>query len=316
VRGNRQHIIRLHQSPAVKLLPEVVHWVPSKASGLEVVETVIPPGSPLAGATLAGFRFRGRFDAVVLAVRKRERLFANPIATLRLEPGDALLVSGTPAAIAAMKADADLVVAQDISSEVARVHHVAPVLGIFVGVVLVATLDLVSLPVAALSGVALVVLVGGLRLDELQRAVRWDILFLLAGLIPLGLALQVTGAAELAATWLAGLIGGWPPLAALAVVYLAAMLLTEVMSNNACVALLLPVSANLGVALGLNPFTFILAVVFGASLAFMTPVGYQTYLMVYGPGGYRFADFVKVGAPLNLLCMATSLLALAYFWPL
>lgn len=316
VRGSRQHIIKLHQSPEVQLLPEVVHWLPSKASGLEVVETVIPPGSPLAGATLAGFRFRGRFDAVVLAVRKRERLFANPIATMRLEPGDALLVSGTPAAIVAMRTNAELVVAQDISAEVDRVHHVAPVLGIFLGVVLVATFDLVSLPVAALSGVALVVLVGGLRLDELQRAVRWDILFLLAGLIPVGLALQETGAAALAAEWLAGVIGDWPPLAALAVVYLAAMSLTELMSNNATVALLLPVSASLGVQLGLNPFTFILAVVFGSSLAFMTPMGYQTYLMVYGPGGYRFSDFIKVGAPLNLLCMVTSVLALAYFWPL
>lgn len=316
VRGGRQAIIRLHQSPDVKLLPEVVHWLPSKASGLEVVETVIPPGSPLAGATLAGFRFRGRFDAVVLAVRKRERLLPNPIATLVLEPGDALLVSGTPAAIAALRADAELVVTQDISGEVPRVHHVGPVLGIFAGIIVASTLDLVSLPVAALSGVALVVLVGGLRLDELQRAVRWDILFLLAGLIPLGLALQATGAASLAADWVAGLIGGWPPLACLAVVYLAAMLLTEVMSNNACIALMLPVSANLAVALGLNPFTFILAVVFGASLAFMTPVGYQTYLMVYGPGGYRFTDFVKVGAPLNLLCMVTSMLALAWFWPL
>lgn len=316
VRGGRQHILRVHQAKDVQLLPDVVHWLPSKGSGLEVVETVIPPGSPLAGATLAGFRFRGRFDAVVLAVRKRERLFANPIATLRLEAGDALLVSGTPAAIAAMKTDADLVVAQDISGEVDRVHHVIPVLGIFAAVILAATFDLVSLPVAALTGVALVVLVGALRLDELQRAVRWDILFLLAGLIPLGLALQETGAAAIAADWLAGLIGGWPPVASLAVVYLAAMLLTEVMSNNACVALLLPLAANLGVALGLNPFTFILAVVFGASLAFMTPVGYQTYLMVYGPGGYRFSDFVKVGAPLNLLCMATSVLALTYFWPL
>jgi di/tricarboxylate transporter len=316
VRGSRQAIIRLHQSPEVKLLPEVVHWLPSKASGLEVVETVIPPGSPLAGATLAGFRFRGRFDAVVLAVRKRERLFANPIATLVLEPGDALLVSGTPAAIAALRADASLVVAQDISGEVPRVHHVGPVLGIFAGIILASTLDLVSLPVAALSGVALVVLVGGLRLDELQRAVRWDILFLLAGLIPLGLALQTTGAAALAAAWLADLIRDWPPLASLAVVYLAAMLLTEVMSNNACVALMLPVSASLASALGLNPFTFILAVVFGSSLAFMTPVGYQTYLMIYGPGGFRFSDFVKVGAPLNLLCMATSVLALAWFWPL
>ena len=112
------------------------------------------------------------------------------------------------------------------------------------------------------------------------------------------------------------MIGDWPPLACLAVVYLAAMLLTEVMSNNACVALMLPVSANLATALGLNPFTFILAVVFGSSLAFMTPMGYQMYLMIYGPGGFRFSDFVKIGAPLNLLCMATSVLALAWFWPL
>lgn len=316
VRGARSHIIRIHQSKDVSLLPEVTHWVPQKGSGQEVVEAVIPPGSALAGKTLAGFRFRGRFDAIVLAIRKRERLIPNPIATTRLEPGDALLVSGTKGAIAALRADAELVLAQDVSREVARVKEMPIVLGIFLGVVTVATLEIIPLPVAALAGVALVVLTGGLRLDELQHAVRWDILFLLAGLIPVGLALQETGAAGMAAAWIAGNVASWPPIAVLAVVYLAAMLLTEVMSNNACVALMLPVSVQLATALALNPFTFILAVMFGASLAFMTPVGYQTYLMVYGPGHYRFSDFVRVGAPLNVICMVVSVVALAYFWPL
>ena len=316
LRGGRQHVIRIHQSKEVQLLPEVTHWVPAKESGLEVVEAVIPPGSPLAGATLKGFRFRGRFDAIVLAIRKRERLFANPLATTRLEPGDSLLVSGTPAAITALRSDAELVVAQDISHDVPRVHHVATVLGIFVGVMTVATMDLVPIHVAALAGVALVVITGGLRLDELQKAVRWDILFLLAGLIPVGVALQTTGAAGMAADWTAGVVIDWPPIAVLAMVYFIAMLLTEIMSNNACVALMLPVSANLAVVLGYNPFTFILAVTFGASLAFMTPLGYQTYLMVYGPGGYRFSDFVRVGAPLNLICMVTAVAMLAWLWPL
>jgi di/tricarboxylate transporter len=316
LRGGRQHVIRIHQSKEVQLLPEVTHWVPAKDSGLEVVEAVIPPGSPLAGATLKGFRFRGRFDAIVLDIRKRERLFANPLATTRLEPGDSLLVSGTPAAIAALRSDAELVVAQDVSHEVARVHHVPTVLGIFIGVMAVATMDLVPLHVAALAGVALVVITGGLRLDELQRAVRWDILFLLAGLIPVGVALQTTGAAAMAADWVAGVVVGWPAVAVLAMVYFVAMLLTEIMSNSACVALMLPVSANLAEVLGYNPFTFILAVAFGASLAFMTPLGYQTYLMVYGPGGYRFSDFMRVGAPLNLLCMVTAVGMLAWLWPL
>lgn len=157
---------------------------------------------------------------------------------------------------------------------------------------------------------------GCLRPTDAYDAVNWDVIFLLAGVIPLGIAMQRSGTADLLGDLIAGAGGILSPLLLLGLFYLFTALLTNVISNNASVVLMIPVAIDVATAIGANPFAFVLAVTFAASTAFMTPVGYQTNLMVYGPGGYRFTDFIRVGLPLQLLLTIVTPLGILVFWGL
>jgi len=150
--------------------------------------------------------------------------------------------------------------------------------------------------------------------NELYDAVEWDIIFLLAGVIPLGVALQRTGGAGYLATLVVDLSGTLPTVIVLWLFYIATGLITEVISNNASVVLLIPVAAASAAQIGANPFAFVLAVTFAASTAFLGPIGYQTNLFVYGPGGYRFSDYFRIGAPLQLLLSVVSVSGIALIW--
>jgi di/tricarboxylate transporter len=160
------------------------------------------------------------------------------------------------------------------------------------------------------------VLTGCLKVNELHESVRWDVIFLLAGVIPLGLALEKTGGAQLLADLAAKSAEYVPPLVVLAVFYLIAMILTELISNNATIVVMVPVGAATATALGLDAKAFILAIMFAASTSFSTPVGYQTNTMIYGPGGYKFLDFTRVGGPLNLLLAIVTPIFIYLVWGL
>jgi di/tricarboxylate transporter len=160
------------------------------------------------------------------------------------------------------------------------------------------------------------VLSGCISTDEAYSAIEWKVLFLLAGMLALGAAMQKTGASAMLAAWLIERVGVYGPLALLAAFFGITMLLTEAMSNNATVALLLPIAITTAQSIGANPRAFMFAVVFAASSSFMTPVGYQTNTMIYGPGQYRFVDFMRVGAPLNLVFWVLGTLLIPWFWPL
>jgi len=179
-------------------------------------------------------------------------------------------------------------------------------------------LSALSLPilVTALAGVVAMVATGVLRPTEIYDAVEWDVIFLLAGIIPLGMALEQTGGADLLGSLVAATGAYLPALGVLWVFYIATGLITGVISNNASVVLMLPIAVETASQIGANPFAFVLAVTFAASTAFLTPVGYQTNLFVYGPGGYKFSDFVRVGAPLQLLLSVVTTLGIAFFWGL
>jgi len=159
-------------------------------------------------------------------------------------------------------------------------------------------------------------LVGRLRAQDAYDAVDWSVIFLLAGMIPLGIALERTGAARLVADAAVGVAGGLGPVAVVSAFYLLASLLTELMSNNATAILLTPVALATADQLGIDSRPLLVAVAFAASASFMTPLGYQTNLLVFGPGGYRYTDFVRVGAPLNLLFWLLATLLIPVFWPL
>lgn len=186
---------------------------------------------------------------------------------------------------------------------------------VMAGVVGATALNLAPVAVNAIAGVIVMVLTGCLRVDAGLRAVNWEVIMLLAGMIPLGLALEKTGAATLAAGSLADWLGAWGPQAVLGGLFLFTILLTGILNNQAAAVLLAPMVIKLAHDLGADPRPFLIAVTFGASLSFITPVGYQTNTMIFGPGQYRFRDFFRVGAGLNVLLWIIGTLLIPIAWP-
>jgi di/tricarboxylate transporter len=257
----------------------------------------------------------------------------------RIRVGDTLLVQAAPESVDRLAGTDDFIVAHEPDHPDYRTEKIPHAAAIMAGVVGLAAvpwgvvggglagvtgvaafgaLEALSLPilVTALAGVVAMVVAGVLRPVELYDTVEWDVIFLLAGVIPLGVALEQTGGADLLGSLVAATGGYLPAVGVLWVFYLATGLITGVISNNASVVLMLPVAVEAANGIGADPFAFVLAVTFAASTAFMTPVGYQTNLFVYGPGGYRFTDFLRIGAPLQLLLSVVTVLGVVAFWGL
>ena len=317
VRTDRRTLVDLIDAEGLVLLPEIrvtEEELEAGDVGQNLVEIVIAPGSSLVGETLASTRFRQRYDATVLALRHGGELIRKRMDRTGLQVGDALLVQGTAESIERLNTNRDFIVAQEIERPDLRRSKIPVALGIVAAVVGLAALDVIPIMVSALAGALTMVVTGCLRPGEIYEAVHWDIIFLLAGVIPLGIAMERTGSAELLAQLVVASANVFPPIVVLGLFYLFTALLTNVISNNASVVLMIPVAVNAAVEIGANPFAFVLAVTFAASTAFMTPVGYQTNLFVYGPGGYRFSDYVRVGTPLQLLLTVVTTLGIAAFW--
>lgn len=184
------------------------------------------------------------------------------------------------------------------------------------GVILISAFELIPILISALAGVILMIVTGVLKPREIYTAVRWDIIFLLAGLIPLGIAMDNSGATKWLADRLVALGGNFSGFWLLVFFYIATTVLTEILSNNAAVVLMIPVAVNVAKTLSFNPLAFMFVVTFAASNSYLTPIGYQTNTMVYGPGGYKFLDFTKVGAPLNLILTILTPLLIVWLYGL
>jgi di/tricarboxylate transporter len=316
VRASREQLLQVRDAEGLAMKPEVTHGRPGESGETFLIEAIVMPGSMLEGSTLESSKFLQRYNATVLSVKKRERLFRSRIGSIRLDQGDTLMLSATREAIEALKRDADFIVAEELEAEQFRHEKIPLVLAILIGVVGTASLGWLNIATAAFSGMILLVFTGCLQIGELHEAVRWDIVFLLAGVIPLGLALEHTGGAQDIATWIIAQTSGAPPLVMLGIFYTLTVVMTQIISNNASVALMLPIAYDAAQQLSLNPFTFVLGVTFAASMGFLTPIGYQTNLMVYGPGEYHFKDFFKVGLPLLVILGVVNVFLLDWYWPL
>lgn len=196
-----------------------------------------------------------------------------------------------------------------------RLGKILTAAAILVSVVVVASLGLMPIVVAALAGSTAIVLTGCLKADEVYPAVDWKVVMMLGGLLPLGMAIEKTGLAAIFSQFMVNVFGPFGPWVLLAVLYLCTMLLTEMMSNAATAVLLTPIAITAATAMGVDARPFLVAVMFASSLSFMTPVGYQANTLIYGPGAYRFADFLRVGTPLNVLFWILATLLIPRFWP-
>jgi di/tricarboxylate transporter len=186
---------------------------------------------------------------------------------------------------------------------------------VMVATILVAALGWMSIVEAALLGCAALLVSGLIEPDEAYRAIDWRVILLLAGILPLGIALQKSGGANLAADFMIGTLGGFGPLAALAAVYLMTSIATEFMSNNASAVLVVPIALAAAESMGIDPKPLLVAVAFAASTSFATPISYQTNTMVFTAGGYRFSDFVRMGLPLNIVFCTAAILLIPRFFP-
>jgi di/tricarboxylate transporter len=278
------------------------------------LEVIVGPNSDMIGTTLASVGFRTRFGCNVIAMRKHGKLVRDRIARVKFEFGDALLLEGTQDSLERIKLDQNFIVTEELETERFNTDKAKLAVGIAAGVVTIAALGWLPIMVAAVTGAILMVLAGCLNVAQLYQSIRWDVVFLLAGLIPLGIALEATGGAELIAGWTESLASGMPPIFALILFYVVSMLFTAVASNNAAVVVLIPIGVSVAHGLGIDPHAVILAIMFAASNDFATPVGYQTNTMVYEPGGYKFLDYTKAGGPLNLILTVVTPLLIYFLW--
>ncbi len=279
-----------------------------------LLELVVLSETPLVGETLRTLSFSQTYDAWVLAVRRGSGVLHNKLNRIRLKGGDTLLVQAGPDAIERLEADRNFIVSRVIQESGFRSGKTFIALGIVAAVVLAAATGLLPIVISALAGVVAMVATRCLKPNELYAAVDWNVIFLLAGVIPLGVALERSGGAEYLGQLLVTATAGLPPLLVIGVFYVFTALLTNMVSNNASVVLMIPVAVSAASVLDANPFSFVMAVTFAASTALLTPVGYQTNLMVYGPGGYRFGDFFRAGAPLQLILAVVTTLGIGWIW--
>ena len=286
-----------------------------EADDATIIEAVVAPGSTLIGKSLEDSDFRNHFGATVLAIRHHDEIRHNRLTTTPLSAGDALLIESPKSQLARLKRRREFVVVSDVGPLDEKPRRRLTAVLIVVGVIVAAATGMVHISAAALVGAILLILTGSLRVDEAYRAVDWQVIFLLGGILPLGIALQKTGGADLLANLLINWVGDHGPTAILAAIYLVTTVLTAFMSNTATAALLIPIAITAAASLGIDPRPLVVAIAFGASASFMTPVGYQTNLLVYGPGSYRFSDYIKVGVPLTLIFWVLSTLLIPLAWP-
>lgn len=281
----------------------------------QLAEVVVLTTSGLVGRTLKGTRFAEKYDAVVLGLRRRGEIHQRPSITPLLA-GDMLLVEGKRDALQALAETRGFLVVGTPAHPEQRPGKLAITIATLIAVVLVVSVGLLPIVTAATAGCAVLMLTGCLRPSEAYRAIDLSLVFILAGSLALGSALNKTGITTLLADWLAGVSATTGPYVVLVGFFVLSVVVSELMSNSGTVALLGPITISVAAKMGIDPMSLLAAITFGSSAAFAMPIGYQTSLMIYGPGGYRFKDFILMGIPLDLILALLALLLIPVFWPL
>jgi di/tricarboxylate transporter len=320
VQGGLEEILRLRREQRLALLPDVEPSDEQLSEGGQLlVEAWIAPGSRMIGRTLRQLDFHHHYGAFVLAVRRIGETMKTRLGDVALRVADALLILVPRDRIESLEDEGDLKILTEHDVHVRRRPLWWMVLVVLPLVVVAAALDWTDIAATALVGAVVLLLFRVVSPQEAYRSMNWPVLFMIAAFVPVGHAFQVTGTADFLARGLLA-ASGWAPVPVapyllLALLYLATSFLTQIASNNASAVVLAPVALSLGASLGVDPRPFVVAVCFAASAAFLTPMGYQTNLMVYSAGGYRFSDYARFGAPLSLLTWLLATLLIPVFWP-
>lgn len=308
--ADEQKIIELEALPNSRLLldfdPDRRH---SGTADYKMAKVVVP--GKYSGRKLDNLDFHSQFGISIVGIH-RDELNVSRLADMRLHTSEIFLVKAPEAALEKVRKSNSLILLEEVDQQYDR-EKTWKAIVIMLLVVGLAALNILPIMVSALLGVFLMFITGCLSSDEVYKSVNWEVIFLLAGLIPLGIAIENSGAAALIANSIVNVAGDIQPIVLLAALYLITTLLTEVISNNAAIVLLVPIAINVAMQLNLNPLALTLIVMFASSTSFLSPVGYQTNTMVYGAGNYKFTDFFKVGFLLNLILMVVTSFAIYYF---
>ena len=312
--GNADKLITLRDNYKLETTGTKVGDKQMSSDEVKLIEALIPPQSVMVGRTLRGSNFNRRFGCTVLAVQRRGKIIRDRLSNIRFNGGDSLLLQCESKDVKYILRSDDLIVTSELTDLHLRRNRSIMALGIMVAVVTLAAFKVLPIMIAALIGAVGMVLSRCISLEEAYKAIDWKVIFLLGGILPLGMALQQSGTAALLANSLMQPLVKLGPLYILAALYLITAVMTETMSNNAAAILLAPIALSIAAILGVSPRPFLIAITFAASTSFATPIGYQTNTMIYAPGGYRFLDYTKVGAPLNFIFWIVAVLMIPVFW--
>ncbi len=280
------------------------------------VEVLITPGCHMVGRSLGSMRLRRRYGVYVLAAHRRNQNIGRKLDDLVVRVGDTLLLEGAPADIQRLSTDMEMVEVSQPSDRAFRRRHAPIVVATLIGVVGLSALEIAPILLLAFIGVCIVLVTRCIDADEALSFVDGRLLALIFAMLAVGAGLESSGAVELVVTQVAPWLETLPQWGIVLAVYLLSMALTETVTNNAVAVIVTPVAITLGHHLGVDPRPLVIAVMMGASASFATPIGYQTNTLVYGPGGYRFTDFIRVGLPLNFLMAIVASTVIPIMWPL
>ncbi len=281
-----------------------------------IAEALVAPNSPMIGQSTTDLRLRRRYGSYVLAVHRHGENLKGQTSTVRFEAGDTLLLEGAPEDLARLAEDMDLLNLSEPTEQPLRRHR-SPIAALtLIAVVGLAAIDFMPIAGLAVLGVALVLFTRCMGAKEAFGAVDGRLLVLILSMLAVGQALEDSGAMEIIVTACLPMMTHLAPWAVLALLYGLTSLLTELITNNAVAIVMTPIAIGLAQQLGLDPRPFVIAIMFAASASFATPIGYQTNTLVYGPGGYRFSDFLRIGVPMNILVGIVTVTAIMILWPL
>jgi len=303
-------LLSLQNDPSLKRVDQV------SAVETATVEALITPGCKMVGRTLGQLRLRRRFGVYPLAVHRRNQNIGGQLDEVKVRVGDTLLLEGAPEDIQRLAVEMNLVDVARPSARAFRRGHAPVAVGALVGIVALAALGVAPILALAVVAVAVVFVTRAVDADEAFSFIDGRLLALIFAMLAIGAALEASGAVALIAGALAPHLAGLPPFLIVWAIYLMTSVLTELVSNNAVAVVVTPIAIGLAQALGIDPRGLVVAVMVAASAAFATPIGYQTNTLVYGPGGYRFTDFMKVGIPLNLSMGLLASALIPLIWPL
>jgi di/tricarboxylate transporter len=283
---------------------------------IELVEVAVAPNSHLVGLSMEEAHFRDRYGFTALAISRQGEVIKQQLRDMPLQAGDMLLLQGSQSRIDELQEGQDFLVLVPVEHEQYRLNKAPIAVGALLLAIALTIFAGMDIALAMVIAAMIMILSGALTIEEAYESVDWRTVFLVAGMLPLGMAMAETGTAEFLADIVLGIFGPFGPQAALAGIYLLAALITQPMSNAAAIVLVVPIALDTALGLGANYKTFTMAVVIGAATSFLSPVGHKANILVFGPGGYKFTDYARVGALLTIILLIVSMIFLPIFWPL